>query len=141
MISPRLRTPARLALLLAAIALGILAATEWLARPWTVSGPSMEPALRHGDRVIVDLWSYRYRSPRPGEVVLVAGPAPGSSALLKRVAQAPPGREGRDGAVWLLGDNPRQSEDSRHFGPVPAGRVRGRVCLRYWPPSRAGRIR
>ena len=34
------------------------------------------------------------------------------------------------GHVWLLGDNPDCSKDSRHFGPVPYGLIRGRACLK-----------
>jgi mitochondrial inner membrane protease subunit 1 len=31
------------------------------------------------------------------------------------------------GHVYLLGDNPRNSNDSRNYGPVPIGLLRGRV--------------
>ncbi len=34
---------------------------------------------------------------------------------------------------FVMGDNRPQSLDSRTFGPVPAGRIVGRVVLRYWP--------
>ena len=40
--------------------------------------------------------------------------------------------------VWLEGDNPPRSTDSRHYGPVPASSLRGRVVLRLWPVERAG---
>jgi signal peptidase I len=110
----------------------------------------MEPTLRDGDRVIVDLLVFRTRAPRPRDVVLVAGP--GDVALVKRVA-----REPRAGDPWypepvlapesaleptypVLGDNAPESSDSRTFGRVPRHRIRGRVAWRYWPPSRAGRI-
>ena len=35
--------------------------------------------------------------------------------------------------VWLEGDNPLHSTDSRHYGPIPESSVRGRVVLRIWP--------
>ena len=35
--------------------------------------------------------------------------------------------------VWLEGDNPLQSTDSRHYGPVSEMCLRGRVLLRLWP--------
>lgn len=41
---------------------------------------------------------------------------------------------------FVLGDNRPRSSDSREFGTVPAGYVRGRVDLRLWPPHRAGFI-
>ncbi len=34
---------------------------------------------------------------------------------------------------FVMGDNRPQSLDSRTFGPVPAGRIVGRVVVRYWP--------
>ncbi len=40
--------------------------------------------------------------------------------------------------VWLEGDNPPRSTDSRHYGPVPEAWLRGRVVLRLWPVARAG---
>lgn len=40
------------------------------------------------------------------------------------------------GHVWLLGDNPDNSNDSRYYGPVPLGMLQGRVFakigLRPW---------
>lgn len=43
-----------------------------------------------------------------------------------------------EGHVWLQGDNNDNSDDSRHYGPVPTGMLRGRVIFRFWPPTRAG---
>lgn len=37
------------------------------------------------------------------------------------------------GHVWLAGDNMANSTDSRHYGPVPLGLVRGKVIARVWP--------
>jgi signal peptidase I len=41
---------------------------------------------------------------------------------------------------FVLGDNRPRSCDSRDFGLVPSGYVRGKVELRLWPPGRIGRI-
>ena len=35
--------------------------------------------------------------------------------------------------VWVEGDNPLESTDSRHYGPLPVSSLRGRVILRLWP--------
>jgi len=41
------------------------------------------------------------------------------------------------GHVWLAGDHRDQSADSRYFGPVPVGRIKGRawVALVSWGPD------
>jgi signal peptidase I len=44
------------------------------------------------------------------------------------------------GHYFTLGDNSAESSDSRSWGPVPSGKVLGRVLLRYHPPARMGRI-
>ncbi len=38
-------------------------------------------------------------------------------------------------AYFVLGDNRRESEDSRRFGPVPSAALIGKLWLRYWPPE------
>ena len=43
--------------------------------------------------------------------------------------------------MWLQGDNTRNSNDSRHYGPVPLAMLRGRVCYRVWPPREVGPVR
>lgn len=136
-------TPRRL---LSTIAIGMTAAaalvvagTRWVAVPWDVEGSSMLPTLRPGDRVIVDLWSYRRRLPREGEIALLT--APDGRTLVKRVAGPPRESEAfAEASIVVLGDNPPASVDSRAFGPVPSGRFRGRVVFRYWPLDRIGPI-
>ena len=130
--------PAAAARIVAALGLllaGLLAGSEYVVRPWAIGGRSMEPGLRHGDRVLVDRWTYRQRPPRLGEIVLIV--RPGSRPMVKRIARVEPALD----AVWVLGDNASASDDSRRFGGVPMANVRGRVVLRYWPPSQVGPIR
>ncbi|GAA2274988.1 S26 family signal peptidase [Nonomuraea roseoviolacea subsp. roseoviolacea] len=118
----------------------------------TVSGASMEPTLRAGDRVRVR------RSPgavpQRGDVVVVEEPGPcrpgegrdGAMArwVVKRVAAVagdpePPYLPAWDrqpsglvprGRLVLLGDNPAGSRDSRHYGTVRADQVLGVVVRR-----------
>lgn len=139
-------------LVLILIGAGVLvgAVTRWVAIPWQVGGDSMSPTLEDGDRVLVDLWTLRGRPPRPGEIVLLAGP--GEEALVKRVAREPypgddpypapalPADSPLEPTYPVLGDNAAASSDSRVFGRIPLHRIRGRVAWRYWPPSRLGAI-
>jgi nickel-type superoxide dismutase maturation protease len=90
-----------------------------------VVGPSMAPALRHGDVLLVR----RTRPgtlPSAGSVVVVA--LPDRPLGVKRLARVEP-----DGRVWLEGDNPFGSTDSRDLGPLPAESVHARVVWRLWP--------
>jgi len=148
-VSNNLRTTLEVGLALGLVAIAVLLVTRFVAVPWSVSGVSMSPTLEPGDRVIVDLWSYRSRGPRPGEIALFGGP--GGLPMVKRISALPPAGAPRQPAIpplgsdeerwFVVGDNSGVSEDSRSFGPVPRHRFRGRVVYRYWPPSRAGAIR
>ena len=90
----------------------------------------MVPALRHGDQLLVDLRPVR-RPPRIGDVVVVR--LPDRPLSVKRVT-----RLEDSGRLWVEGDNPFGSTDSRELGAVDADAVVGRVIARLWP--RPGRV-
>jgi nickel-type superoxide dismutase maturation protease len=99
--------------------------TAWLLA--RVTGPSMSPTVRSGDRLLV-----RRRTPdavRPGDVVLARFPSRSDLLVVKRVRRAV------DGGHWVEGDNPFVTDDSRAYG---AAIVVGRVVARVWP--RPGRL-
>lgn len=90
----------------------------------------MAPALRHGDQVVV-LFTRRPAA-APGQVVVVA--LPDRPLAVKRLI-----RSDADGRIWVEGDNPFGSTDSRTLGGLPSAAVTGRVLFRLWP--RPGRVR
>ncbi|HEX2221223.1 MAG TPA: nickel-type superoxide dismutase maturation protease [Candidatus Limnocylindria bacterium] len=113
----------------------LVAAVRWLLGHVTaveVRGGSMAPGLLPGDWLFAERLSYVFRAPHVGEVVVAADPRERERDLVKRVTAV------EAGLVTVHGDHPEASTDSREFGPIPTSLVRGRVWLRYWPPSRMG---
>jgi type IV secretory pathway protease TraF len=96
----------------------------------------MVPTLLPGDRLLVWRGLGPLRPPiRVGDLVAVVDPRdPDERLMVKRVA----GRAGTE--VFVQGDNEAASTDSRHFGPVTAAAIRGRVIYRYLPEERRGRL-
>jgi len=84
-----------------------------------VVGESMQPTLERGEFVLVDPSA----QPRLGDLVTAVHPEDDSITVVKRVAA-----RDNDGACYLTSDNP-VGTDSRHWGPVPARRIRGRVTV------------
>jgi signal peptidase I len=87
-----------------------------------VTGPSMSPTLKHGDRLLVR--RVRDGKARPGDVVLARFAARPGLLVVKRVRRAV------DGGHWVEGDNSLVTDDSRSFG---AATVVARVVARLWP--------
>ncbi|MGH3566245.1 MAG: S26 family signal peptidase [Pseudonocardia sp.] len=93
-----------------------------------VRGPSMSPAVRDGDVVLV-----RFGAPvRSGDVVLVRWATRHDQLSVKRALRV-------DGpGWWVRGDNPYGSTDSRTLGPALVQAV---VVARLWPRPRILRRR
>ncbi|WP_373306087.1 S24 family peptidase [Lentzea cavernae] len=85
-----------------------------------MKGPSMVPALRNDDVVLVR-WG---AVPRPGQVVLVTWASRPGQLSVKRASHEV------DGGWHVVGDNPYASTDSEHLGPAE---VLGVVKARLWP--------
>ncbi|MEU7479004.1 S24 family peptidase [Lentzea sp. NPDC042327] len=88
-----------------------------------VRGPSMAPALRSEDVVLVS-WGAR---PRAGDVVLVRWAQRPDQLSVKRASHLV------DGGWHVVGDNPFASTDSGQLGPAE---VLGVVRARLWPRPR-----
>jgi nickel-type superoxide dismutase maturation protease len=92
-----------------------------------VQGPSMEPTLWPGDRLLTV--PAIGRALRAGDVVVVADPADSQHRLVKRI------RGVGGGTVDVRGDAPDRSTDSRAWGRLPVHAVR-RVAVARWPDLR-----
>lgn len=83
-------------------------------RKFVVREDSMLPTLRPGDMILTNKWAPVSR----GNVVVAKR---GHRLLLKRVERV------RVGGVYLIGDNPEHSQDSRQLGWIPRRDVLGVV--------------
>ena len=98
---------------------------------YEVDGPSMEPAYRAGDRLLVNRLAYLRRHPAVGDIVVVRDPEREGRLLLKRIAPAPVGVRPGLARFWLLGDNAAESRDSRAFGPVHRRLIVGKAWFKH----------
>ncbi len=78
----------------------------FIAQPRTVDGRSMEPTLYDGNRLIVELLSYRFAEPERGDIVMLRiTEGQTSRALVKRVIGLPGDTvEIYDGSVYINGE-------------------------------------
>ena len=116
---------------------------RWLrCRRFRVADDSMAPTLAPGDGLYVDPNAYRERPPARGEIVVLHDPILPSRILVKRVGfvtgevTPPNGERVPPGTVYVVGDDPSASRDSREFGPVSLTLVVGRAYACYRPIAR-----
>jgi signal peptidase I len=135
----------------------------FVASAYHIPSESMVPTLEVGDVVVVNKLSYALDPPARGDVIVFDHPREHGTDLIKRVVAVAGDRvEGREGTAWVngtasgtsadfaplvvppgnlfvLGDNRENSADSRYWGFVPLGHVRGRafaVAASFGGPER-----
>ena len=81
----------------------------------------MNPTLRDGEVVLVD----RDAEIEVGDIVVAKHPIEQISEVVKRVE-----RINERGHYFLVGDNPDDSTDSRHYGAVTREYIKGKVVAR-----------
>lgn len=75
----------------------------------------MTPALRPGQDILSFDW---FVNPKAGDIVVIKIHG---KEMVKRIQKV----NGR--CIFVIGDNPRESTDSRHFGPVKVDQIVGKV--------------
>lgn len=129
----------------------------------------MEPRIGAGEFVLIDTLAFRFTPVRrgdvvafrhggaeaylkrvialPGErvaiargVVLIDGRPLTENYVRYRDARSAPEEVVPPGAYYVLGDNRRNSDDSRDWGFVPASTIIGKAWLAVWPPSKVGAL-
>ncbi|KAH9977586.1 peptidase S24/S26A/S26B/S26C [Lactifluus volemus] len=107
-----------------------------------VTGNSMQPTLNPHlssshprDVALFNRWAVVIkRKYERGDIVALRSPQEHGKLLVKRLIALP----GDKGHGWLEGDDPFNSEDSNHFGPVPLALVDSKLTCVFWPPNRVG---
>ncbi len=61
----------------------------WVAQPFIVSGSSMVPTFENGEYLVIDEFSYHFRQPARGEVIIFRYPQDHSKFFIKRIAGLP----------------------------------------------------
>ena len=86
----------------------------------------MQPTLEPGDRILVRRLGRkgRKRAPNLESVVVTWHPQRSKLRLIKRLKSV------EETGLWLLGDNPAESTDSRQLGAVPTNLLIGEVVGR-----------
>ncbi|XP_076925089.1 mitochondrial ATP-independent inner membrane protease subunit 1a-like [Bidens hawaiensis] len=122
-----------------------------------VFGPSMLPTFSlTNELVLLERISTRNGKAGTGDVVVLQSPENPRKFVTKRIT----GMEGDKityivdpknndktetiivpkGHVWVQGDNIYNSYDSRNFGPVPYGLLKGKIFWKIWPTSAFGSV-
>ncbi|MBI4087544.1 MAG: signal peptidase I [Candidatus Liptonbacteria bacterium] len=75
---------------IAVVALGaVFLIRSFLVQPFLVSGSSMVPEFSHGDYLLIDEITYRFRQPERGEVLVFKYPNNPSTYFIKRIVGLP----------------------------------------------------
>jgi signal peptidase I len=78
------RRPRRRWRLICGVVVVLVGLHIWVVEPVRLSSDSMAPGLRHGDELIIDKLTYRWRDPQRGEIVTASDPGTGGW-IIKRV--------------------------------------------------------
>lgn len=101
-----------------------------------IPSPSMTPTLLPGDFILVDTWAYRENPPAAGDIVVFE--QRDGLFVIKRCANWPGDTKIlHNDQLYVLGDNPQASLDSRRVGGIDLQRVKGQALYRvaHWDPA------
>ena len=89
---------------------------------YRISGDSMFPTLKPGNTVLVSKFSYLLKSPKIEDIVAIHDPRD-RRVLIKRITKI------ESKKYYVLGDNRKQSTDSRSFGWIGKNDIIGKVIF------------
>ena len=91
----------------------------FLFQPFLVKGQSMEPTFQNSDYLIIDEISYRFGTPKRGEVIVFRFPQNPSQRFIKRIIGLPGETiEIKDGEVRLIKNDKAEILDESSYLPL-----------------------
>lgn len=88
----------------------------------------MNPTLKDGDTILVSGLSYILSKPKIGDLVVLKGDLPrhgkAGRYIIKRIEKI------KANKFYVLGDNPKESTDSREFGWIDRQKIVGKVIIK-----------
>lgn len=81
----------------------------------------MQPTIKDGTAVLVNRLAYLLKKPKIGDIVVLKR----QKYIIKRIAAINPSADGEQ--VFVIGDNQKESNDSRHFGWIGKDNILGKV--------------
>lgn len=81
----------------------------------------MEPALNHGQIVIGSSLPFLFKKPEIGDIVVLAH----GRCIIKRIVKIEKDK------IFIMGDNKKESTDSRSFGWINKQEILGKVMFKF----------
>lgn len=81
----------------------------------------MQPTIKDGTAVLINKLAYLFKKPKIGDIVVLKR----QKYIIKRIAAINPSADGEQ--VFVIGDNKKESNDSRHFGWIGKDNILGKV--------------
>lgn len=91
---------------------------------YKIIGTSMYPTLKSGQNILVNRLSYLLHEPKANNIVALKDPRDGKT-LIKRIVEIDSAKQNAE--YFVLGDNPKESTDSRTFGWIKKKDIMGKV--------------
>jgi len=101
-----------------------------------ISGNSMSPTLKNNTLIIVDKYLFKMFSIKKGDILVLNHQ---KEEVIKRIAYLPGERFEHEGKeielkkdeIYILGDNSKESIDSRNYGPIKTNNIIGKIFLSF----------
>ncbi len=101
-----------------------------------ISGNSMHPTLKNNTLIVVDKYLFKLFEIKKGDILILQVK---NEEMIKRLSHLPGEKFELDGTeislnkneIYVLGDNPKESIDSRNYGPLKGENIIGKVFLSF----------